>query len=94
MIAGSIFVFGMLGERAGAGMKRGSIVAMGKYTAMLPTYRFECRIQPLFVKVYLNQMIQWGISVPVEVLNGFYHRYSGDINALGKGEILIYESPY
>ena len=91
MIAGSIFVFGRLGARAGAGMKRGTIVAFGDHTKLLPTFRYDCRFQPAFLRYYLLQLQAWGMSVGGEYFEGFYRRYHGDITALGKGEVLIYD---
>jgi len=91
MIAGSIFVFGHLGKRAGAGMKRGSIVAFGTCEPLLPTYRFESVCQPVFLRIFLNRLQEWGVPVTPEMSQGFFRRYSGDITSLGKGEILIHD---
>lgn len=91
MIAGSIFVFGRLGARVGAGMKRGTIVAFGDDGELLPTFRCECRYQPVFLRYYLLRLREWGLSVADEYLGGTYRRYHGDITALGKGEVLIYD---
>ncbi|MDI6726111.1 MAG: formylmethanofuran dehydrogenase subunit C [Smithellaceae bacterium] len=91
MIAGSIFVFGRLGERAGAGMKRGSIVVFGESADLLPTFRYECRFQPVFVRFYLHRLHEWGLPVPLKRAGGFFRRYSGDMTSSGKGEILIYD---
>jgi formylmethanofuran dehydrogenase subunit C len=91
MIAGSIFVFGRLGERAGAGNKRGSIVAFGESAEILPTYRYECRFQPVFLRLYLRRMRHWGLPVDMDLADGIFRRYTGDITTLGKGEILVYD---
>lgn len=91
MIAGSIFVFGRLGARAGAGMKRGTIVAFADHADLLPTFRYDCRYQPVFLRHYLLQLRAWGVSIGDEYFEGFYRRYTGDVTALGKGEILIYD---
>lgn len=91
MIAGSIFVFGHLGKRAGAGMKRGSIIALGTCEPLLPTYRFELTFQPVFLNIFFNRLRKWGLPVDPQMNNGFFRRYSGDINLLGKGEILIHD---
>jgi formylmethanofuran dehydrogenase subunit C len=92
MIAGSVFVFGRLGARAGAGMKRGSIVAFGDDAQLLPTFCYDCRFQPTYLRFYLLRLREWGLSIPDEYVNGTYRRYHGDITALGKGEILIYDA--
>jgi len=92
MIAGSLFVGGKLGTRAGAGMKRGSIVALGGLGAgLLPTFRYACRYHPTFLPVYLRQLQEWGLPVSPQQVDGLYHRYTGDITTVGKGEILIYD---
>jgi len=91
MVAGSIFVFGHLGKRAGAGMKRGSIVALGTCEPLLPTYRFELTFQPVFLNIFFNHLKKWGLPVDPKMSNGFFRRYTGDINLLGKGEILIHD---
>jgi len=91
MIAGSVFVFGKLGARAGAGNKRGSIVALGETAPMLPTYQYQCRAQFGFLGVYLRQIRKWGIAVSDDLLKGSFRRFSGDVTALNKGEILIHD---
>jgi formylmethanofuran dehydrogenase subunit C len=91
MIAGSVLVFGRLGSRAGAGMKRGTIVAFGDHGELLPTFRYECRLQPVFLRYYLLRLREWGLPISDQHLEGFYRRYHGDITTLGKGEILTYD---
>jgi formylmethanofuran dehydrogenase subunit C len=90
MIAGSIIVSGRLGARAGAGMKRGTIVALADHEELLPTFHYDCRFQPVFLRHYLLHLQALGMSVGDEYFEGFYRRYHGDVTALGKGEILIY----
>ncbi len=90
MIAGSIIVSGRLGARAGAGMKRGTIVALADHEELLPTFHYDCRFQPVFLRYYLLHLQALGMSVGDEYFEGFYRRYHGDVTALGKGEILIY----
>jgi formylmethanofuran dehydrogenase subunit C len=90
MIAGSIFVFGRLGARAGVGMRRGSIVAFGDRAELLPTFQYDCRFQPIFLRFSLLRLRERGLPVTEEHLNGSYHRYHGDLTALGRGEILSY----
>jgi len=92
MIAGSIFVFGGLAARAGAGMKRGSIVAFGDCAQLLPTFRYDCRFSPTYLRFYLLRLREWGLRIADEYLDGSYHRHHGDMTALGKGEILSYAS--
>jgi len=93
MIAGSLFVCGTLGPRAGAGMKRGTIVTLkGPEGALLPTFR-EAGVFPFtFLRLYLRRLREYECKLPIydAHITGAYHRYTGDITTLGKGEILIY----
>ncbi len=91
MIAGTVLVFGHLGKRAGAGMKRGSIVAFGTHDPLLPTYRFESVFQPVYIMFLIKRLREWGMPIPSKIEEGLFRRYSGDINMLGKGEILIHD---
>lgn len=90
MIAGTIMVFGKLGIRAGAGLLRGTIVTF-KRPELLPTFRFDCRYSPAFLKLIFQDLRRQGISIPGAYEDGLYRRYSGDFNRLGKGEILVYD---
>lgn len=92
MIAGSLFVLGSLGPRPGAGMKRGTIVALGGLAdGLLPTFAYGCRYQPTFLRYYLRRLVAMGLPVQPHHVDGFYQRYTGDVNTIGKGEILIYD---
>jgi formylmethanofuran dehydrogenase subunit C len=88
MIAGCLFLFGVPGLRAGAGMKRGAIAACGGPPALLPTFRYDCDYRPVFLRLYLRRLRDWGFPVRDELFGGAWRRYSGDLVALGKGEIL------
>jgi len=90
MIAGSIVVFGKMGIRAGAGLSRGTIITFQK-PELLPTYRFDCTYSPSFLGLIFQSLQNHGIAVPDHVSEGSFHRYSGDFNRLGKGEILVYD---
>lgn len=90
MLAGTLLVFGQVGLRPGAGIKRGSIVAFHPLE-LLPTFRYDCRYRPGFLRLILQSLRQRGLEVSDELLSGYYRRYSGDLTALGKGEILIYD---
>jgi formylmethanofuran dehydrogenase subunit C len=91
LIAGTVFVFGQPGIRSGAGMKRGTLALFGERPQLLPTFRIDCVYRPVFMSLYLRQLRAWGFPVREEFLHGFYRRYSGDLVALGKGEILEWE---
>jgi formylmethanofuran dehydrogenase subunit C len=88
--AGTILVFGRLGARPGAGMKRGTIVAFNP-PELLPTFRYDCVYQPGFLRLIIQSLRAHGVAIKDEYLTGSYRRYSGDLNALGKGEILVYD---
>jgi formylmethanofuran dehydrogenase subunit C len=88
MIAGSVFLFGGAGIRLGAGMKRGTIATFGPRPQLLPTFRFDCVYRPVFLRLYLRQLRAWGFAVRAEHLDGSCQRFSGDLVALGKGEVL------
>jgi formylmethanofuran dehydrogenase subunit C len=88
MIAGSIFVFGDAGQRPGAGMKRGSLVFAGGAPALLPTFRFDCDYRPPFLAVYLRQLRALGFPFDPQVFSASWRRFSGDLVADGKGEVL------
>lgn len=89
MLAGTILCFGNLGDRAGAANKRGSIVALGEKPVFLPTYHYDCTYRPTFLGVLFRRLKAWGLDVSEDVLNGFFERYTGDLNILSKGEILV-----
>jgi formylmethanofuran dehydrogenase subunit C len=88
LIAGTVFLFGQPGVRLGAGMKRGSIAVFGPLPRLLPTFRSDCTYRPVFLQLYLRQLLAWGFPLPGDVMGGVYQRYSGDLVALGKGEVL------
>ena len=90
MIAGSIVVLGRLGDRAGAGMKRGSIITSHE-PKLLPTFRYACTYRPVFLRMLLLELRCLGAPIGQEWIDGCYRRYSGDLTALGKGEILTLE---
>jgi formylmethanofuran dehydrogenase subunit C len=91
MIAGSLFLFGKCGVRTGAGMKRGTIAAFGERPQLLPSFRFDCGFRPVFLRIYLRYLQGAGFPIAAEHLDRAYCRYSGDLVALGKGEILVCE---
>jgi len=93
MLAGSLFVFGRLGIRPGAGMKRGTLVTVakdGKAPRLLPTFRFDCEYRPPWLPLYARRLRALGFPVPEELLGTPCRRYSGDFTELGKGEILVW----
>ena len=92
LIAGSIFVFGRPGVRVGAGMKRGTIALWGELPGLLPTFRYDCEYRPVFLALYLRQLRAWGFPLVEESSRGMWRRFSGDLVALGKGEVLHWQA--
>jgi formylmethanofuran dehydrogenase subunit C len=93
LIAGSIFLFGQPGIRLGAGMKRGTIALFGPRPQLLPTFRYDCLYRPVFLELYLRQLRAWGFPAAADRCGGLYERFSGDLVALGKGELLYCRGP-
>ncbi|MDX6687768.1 MAG: formylmethanofuran dehydrogenase subunit [Baekduia sp.] len=91
-LAGTIVAFGALGAHPGAGMRRASIVAMTAAT-LLPTYARACTYRPPFVRLCLRRLRELGLPVTDDQIQGRYTRWSGDGLELGRGEILILETP-
>jgi formylmethanofuran dehydrogenase subunit C len=89
MIAGTILVFGASGPRPGAGMRRGTIGLLGVAPPLLPTFRRATIYSPVFLRFYLLRLREMGFFVGDDCLAADYHRYSGDLLRLGKGEILV-----
>ncbi len=88
MAAGTLFLFGRTGLRAGGGMDRGSIVCY-QAPEMLPTFRAAGVFEPLFVTIYLRALAERGFVVDrFETIRRFA-RYRGDLAELGRGEILV-----
>lgn len=92
LIAGTICVFGRAGARVGANMKRGTIVLLGPAPMLLPTFRFACDYRPVFPRLLLRRLAAYGFGPAGEPDAGDYRRYSGDLAALGKGELLCRQS--
>lgn len=90
IIAGTVLVFGRTGARPGAGMKRGTFIAF-REPELLPTFRYDCIYRPAYIPLLLQYLHKNGVPVGDEWLEGAYRRYSGDLTALGKGEILVYD---
>lgn len=90
MLAGTLLVFGQVGLRPGAGIKRGTIVAFNPLE-LLPTFRYDCRFKPGFLRLILQSLRQRRLEISDEYMSGYYRRFSGDLTSLGKGEILVYD---
>jgi formylmethanofuran dehydrogenase subunit C len=94
MVAGSIFAFGPIGLRAGAGMKRGTLALFGRDDAFAeglpPTFMPSGRGRPPFLTIYLRQLVRWGFPVPGAAFSGALERYNGDLAVHGQGEVLVW----
>jgi formylmethanofuran dehydrogenase subunit C len=91
MLAGTIVVFGTPGLRCGAGMKRGTLVAMHP-VELLPTFRYACTYEPAFLRLYLLHLRRLGMPVGREQIEGRYQRWSGDGIEMNRGEALLLEN--
>ena len=88
MIAGSLVVLGSAGAGAGRWSKRGTLVVVGS-VAIAPTYRHACTYEPPHVRLTLTYLrSRHALAIDDRCVRGRYHRYSGDMAELGRGEIL------
>lgn len=90
MKGGSILCFGKIGARAGAEMDRGTIVTFNELE-LLPTFKHDSTYNPAFLRVFLRELRKHALPIKNEHINGSYDRFSGDLAALGKGEILVWK---
>lgn len=88
MIAGTI-IGGAFGGRTGAGMKRGTIVALTEQIGLPTTFAPACIDQPVFLALYATSLRQKGFELGQPLAGRTYRRYSGDRLALGKGEVFV-----
>jgi formylmethanofuran dehydrogenase subunit C len=90
MIAGSVIVLGAAGPDTGLWSKRGSVVVLGKIKPP-ETYAYACTYQPIHLRLMLSRLRhKYRLPIQRKHFTGFYHRYSGDVAELGKGEILVW----
>lgn len=89
MIAGNVIVFGSAGQDPGRFNKRGSIVVFGR-VPVPATYEYDCTYRPPHIAVTLVHL-RSRRNVPIDdaPLSARFHRYSGDMAELGRGEILV-----
>jgi len=88
MKGGTIFLLGGAELRTGAWMFRGTIVTLTPIQ-LLPTFAYACTYHPTFLRVYAKHLRELGFSIPTEVQDGAFQRFSGDASVPGKGEIFI-----
>jgi formylmethanofuran dehydrogenase subunit C len=87
MLGGTILLCGQVGIRTGAWMSRGTIVSL-EPIELLPTFQYVCTYEPVFLKLLIRQLQDFGIA---QALDAPIRRYAGDNSGLGKGEILVLE---
>ena len=88
MRAGTIMVWGKGAARPGLNMRRGTII-LAHRPELLPTFVYNCTYRPVFLHLLWRRLAELGLAVPEHFRQAFYERYLGDINELGKGEILL-----
>lgn len=91
ILAGTIVCLGAVGADAGLLNKRGTIVAAGTI-GVPPTYQYASTFRPAFLAVILRRLRHLrGLAITDDQASGAWHRWSGDLAELGKGEILTRE---
>ncbi len=91
MKGGTIVLMSGAELRTGAWMIRGTIISL-EPVRLMPTFSCACAYNPVFVRLYAKLLRNVGFSIPCEVGEGSYRRYTGDAAVPGKGEILIWEA--
>lgn len=85
MRAGTILVLGQAGGRVGANMVRGSVILMNEVDS-LPSFYKNSVLKSPAIDMVLNRAACFGFTIPSKPQ---FTRYNGDVNLLGKGEILV-----
>jgi hypothetical protein len=92
MRAGTILVGGTLGPNAGLHSRRGSIVA--SRSPVLPAgYQPACRDDFTWLRLVLARLRELGVDPPAGWPGGLFTRCHGYQPGIGKGELLLYDSP-
>ncbi len=82
MIAGTIVGTKGFGPRAGAGMKRGSLISCGQTEMIAPGFRYSCDYAPSYLDLFRKQL--W----PELPERPTVRCYRGDVLTGGRGELL------
>lgn len=91
MTAGTILVEGCVGRFLGYGMNRGTILLVQTPEFIPPTFSNCGRHSIGFLSLFFRN-IQVDENLSLKCLSDLFvhvHRYSGDVSALGQGEILV-----
>ena len=89
MIAGTIAVYCAVGARCGAGIKRGSILALGETPERISTFPFDCLGEPVYPVLLQLHLRHLGFPAAQREPIRRFARFSGDRLLFGKGEILV-----
>ena len=88
MLGGTLFLCSTAGTRTGAGMSRGTIIAL-EPLKLLPTFIYACTHEPDFLRLLMRQLHDSGVADLGYGWNYLVKSYTGDTSGLGKGEIMI-----
>ncbi len=89
MIAGTIAALGGVGPRAGAGMKRGTILVASGELELPPSFRHSCDYRPAFLGWLTNFLRELPFEPAAHLDLGIIRCFRGDQLHGGKGEILL-----
>lgn len=91
---GQIFIFGKASKRIGAMAKGngGFVACLGIVEAILPTYKFDTIHKPIFMRLYLKQLVEnLGIREANQYMNKQFRNFKGDLSVGGNFELLVAE---
>ena len=86
---GGTLILGGAELRTGAWMRRGTIVSLTPIP-LLPTFAYECRFNPTFLRLFAGDPELEGFSIPYAASEGSYSLHTGDASVSRKGEILVW----
>lgn len=96
MLAGTIIVRGLLGDRAGAAMRyKGTIIALGKAEPPMPSLLFNGEYSDMLFLRLLFDAIEAeipGVTFTEKERIGPYLRFTGDFGSSGRGELWLFKS--
>ncbi len=87
---GGTLILGGAELRTGAWMRRGTIISLAPIP-LLPTFAYECRYNPTFLRLFARELQPAGFSIPYAESDGAYLLHTGDAAVSRKGEILVWQ---
>ena len=84
----SIIAAGKAGIRAGANMKKGTIILL-EAAELSPLFYYNCTYEPTFWRLFYKDLKSRGLSIPKYCESAAFKRYRGDANEGGDGEVLV-----